>query len=74
MGDWSMYGVWGSVTLGWRGSGPSGKWDITGVGNANQRLFVVPTERLVVTVFAGQYNAFAPHSERILDRVLAARR
>ncbi len=45
---------------------------IAGVGNGNQRLFVVPSEQLVVTVFAGGYNAFAPHSERILDRCLAS--
>jgi CubicO group peptidase (beta-lactamase class C family) len=74
IGEWSDEGVWGYGYQWWVGDLPSGQRVLAGVGNGNQRLFVVPGERLVVTVFAGQYNAFEPHSERILDRVLAARR
>lgn len=72
IGDWSEGGVWGYGYQWWVGDLPSGHRVIAGVGNGNQRLFVVPSERLVVTVFAGQYNAFSSHSELILDRVLAA--
>jgi CubicO group peptidase (beta-lactamase class C family) len=73
IGDWSSGGLWGYGYQWWIGDWPTGQRVIAGVGNGNQRLFVVPSERLAVTVFAGGYNAFAPHSERILDRVLAAR-
>ncbi len=56
------------------GDVPSGERVVAGAGNGNQRLFVLPVERLVVTVLAGQYNLpFKPHSEMILKRVLAAR-
>jgi hypothetical protein len=51
----------------------TGETVVAGVGNGNQRLFVLPAERLVVTVLAGEYNVFEGHSERILERVLAAR-
>lgn len=74
IGDWSREGLWGYGYQWWIGDWPTGQRVVAGVGNGNQRLFVVPSERLVVTVFAGQYNAFAPHSEAILDRVLSARR
>ncbi len=73
IGDWSSGGLWGYGYQWWVGDWPTGLRVIAGVGNGNQRLFVVPAERLVVTVLAGQYNAFAPHSEAILDRVLQAR-
>jgi CubicO group peptidase (beta-lactamase class C family) len=73
IGDWSSRGMWGYGYQWWVGDFPSGQRVVAGVGNGNQRLFVVPSEKLTVTVFAGQYNAFGPHSERILDRVLASR-
>lgn len=73
-GDWSDGGIWGYGYQWWVGDLPSGYRVVAGLGNGNQALFVVPSEQLVVTVLAGQYNEFAPHSERILDRVLAARR
>jgi hypothetical protein len=43
-------------------------------GNGNQRIFILPEERLVVTIFAGEYNRGGGHSDRILESVLAARR
>jgi CubicO group peptidase (beta-lactamase class C family) len=43
------------------------------VGLGNQRVFVVPSEHLVVTIFAGEYNKLGGHSEHIFSRVLAAR-
>ena len=51
----------------------SGERLIAAFGNGNQRLFIIPDDGLVVTVMAGEYNRFEGHSERILDRVLAAR-
>lgn len=42
-------------------------------GVGDQKLFVVPGERLVGTIFAGQYNASEPYSPRIFTRVLEAR-
>jgi CubicO group peptidase (beta-lactamase class C family) len=73
VGEWSDGGVWGYGYQWWVGDLPTGQRVVAGVGNGNQRLFVIPAERLVVTVFAGEYNVFEGHSERILDRVLAAR-
>ena len=57
----------------WLGEMPSGERVVVGMGVGDQKVFVLPSERLVVSIFAGQYNAVEPHSERILDRVLAAR-
>lgn len=73
IGDWSRGGLWGYGYQWWVGDLPEGARVIAAVGNGNQRIFVVPSERLVVTVLAGEYNRFEGHSERILDRVLAAR-
>jgi CubicO group peptidase (beta-lactamase class C family) len=73
IGDWSDDGVWGYGYQWWVGDLPTGVRVVAGVGNGNQRLFVIPAERLVITVLAGEYNVFEGHSERILDRVLAAR-
>ncbi len=52
---------------------PSGERVVLGMGVGDQLLFVLPSGRLVVTIFAGQYNALEYHSDRILKRVLAAR-
>ena len=57
----------------WVGELPSGERVVLGTGVGDQKLFVLPSERLVVTIFAGQYNASEPYSDRILQRVLAAR-
>jgi CubicO group peptidase (beta-lactamase class C family) len=73
IGDWSDGGVWGYGYQWWVGALPSGERVVAGFGNGNQRLFILPDERLVVTILAGEYNKFEGHSERILDRVLAAR-
>jgi CubicO group peptidase (beta-lactamase class C family) len=73
VGEWSDDGVWGYGYQWWVGNLPTGVRVVAGVGNGNQRLFIIPAERLVVTVFAGEYNVFEGHSERILDHVLAAR-
>lgn len=74
LGKWSGNGIWG-YGYQWRvGKLPVGKkLAIAGAGNGNQRLFIVPEDKLVVTIFAGQYNLpFKPHSERILTRILQA--
>ncbi len=57
----------------WLGELPSGERVVLGMGVGDQLLFVLPSGRLVVTIFAGQYNALEYHSDRILKRVLAAR-
>jgi len=74
IGDWSNNGLWGYGYQWWVGDLSSGIRVIAGVGNGNQRLFILPSEKLVVTILAGEYNKFEGHSERILYRVLAARR
>ncbi len=73
IGDWSDDGVWGYGYQWWVGALTTGERVAAGVGNGNQRLYVLPEERLVVTVMAGEYNKFEGHSERLLARVLAAR-
>jgi CubicO group peptidase (beta-lactamase class C family) len=73
IGDWSDGGIWGYGYQWWVGDLPTGERVVAGVGNGNQRLFILPAERLVVTVLAGDYNVFEGHGERILNRVLAAR-
>ena len=76
LGKWSGNGIWG-YGYQWRvGTLPVGnRHVISGVGNGNQRLFIVPQDQLVVTIFAGQYSLpFEPHSEMILNRILQARR
>ena len=73
IGDWSDGGIWGYGYQWWVGDLPDGERVVAGVGNGNQRLFILPEEKIVVTVLAGEYNLFEGHSERILDRVLAAR-
>jgi CubicO group peptidase (beta-lactamase class C family) len=72
-GALSSGGAWGYGYQWWVGELSTGETVVAGVGNGNQRLFVLPAERLVVTVLAGEYNVFEGHSERILERVLAAR-
>ncbi len=56
----------------WVGELPFGEivW-AQGVGD--QKLYIVPGERLVGTIFAGQYDAVEAYSDRIFTRVLAAR-
>jgi CubicO group peptidase (beta-lactamase class C family) len=74
IGEWSRGGTWGYGYQMWVGRFPEGFEVAAGVGNGNQRVFVMPKERLAVTVFAGDYNRFEGHSERILLRVMAAHR
>lgn len=73
IGEWSDDGIWGYGYQWWIGDLPSGERVVAGVGNGNQRLFVLPDEGLVVTVMAGEYNRFNEDGLRILRRVLAAR-
>ena len=57
----------------WLGKMTSGERVVAGMGVGDQKLYVLPRERLVVTIFAGQYDAVEPSSGRILERVMAAR-
>ncbi|WP_170111895.1 serine hydrolase domain-containing protein [Photobacterium frigidiphilum] len=72
VGDWSDNGVWGYGYQWWVGDLRSGERVIAGFGNGNQRLFVIPKKRLVITINAGDYNLFTGQSERILQTVLQA--
>ncbi len=73
IGDWSSRGIWGYGYQWWVGRFPEGYEVAAAVGNGNQRVFVASKERVVVTVFAGEYNVFQGHGERILRSVIAAR-
>jgi CubicO group peptidase (beta-lactamase class C family) len=42
-------------------------------GNGNQRVFIVPEERLAITVFAGEYNKFGGYGERLFAAIMAGR-
>lgn len=66
---WSEDGVWGYGYQWWVGN-PEGKKVVAGVGNGNQRLFIVPEDKLVVTIFAGEYDKFEGHSNRLFYRIL----
>jgi CubicO group peptidase (beta-lactamase class C family) len=73
IGEWSNDGMWGYGYQWWVGAQRDGHVVIAGVGNGNQRLFVLPADRLVVTVFAGEYNRFEGHSARLFERIHHAR-
>ena len=73
IGDWSDDGKWGYGYQWWMGRLADGEQFAAGVGNGNQRLFVLPDADLVVTILAGEYNKFEGHSDRLLDRILSAR-
>jgi CubicO group peptidase (beta-lactamase class C family) len=68
--DWSRGGIWGYGYQWWVGRLPGGERIVAGFGNGNQRLFILPEERFVVTILAGEYNRHGGHSERILDRLV----
>jgi CubicO group peptidase (beta-lactamase class C family) len=63
---------WGYGYQWWVGR-PAGFDAAAAVGLGNQRVFLVPSQRLAVTIFAGEYNKLGGHSERIFARVMAAR-
>ena len=66
---WSEDGRWGYGYQWWIGTLPNGPKVIAGVGNGNQRLFIVPDAKLVVTIFAGEYNIGGGHSNRLMYRI-----
>ncbi|WP_087025390.1 serine hydrolase domain-containing protein [Thaumasiovibrio subtropicus] len=78
VGDWSDNGMWGYGYQWWIGDTdlaqtPQKQRIIAGVGNGNQRLYILPDHELVVTIYAGDYNAFSQHSQDILFKILAAK-
>ncbi|MEM7426691.1 MAG: serine hydrolase [Pseudomonadota bacterium] len=78
LGDWGGKGVYGYGFQWWHGRFPSAKGDIvsiTGVGHGGQRLFVIPEDRLAVTIFAGNYRSRDwMISERAMKRIVEAMR
>ena len=73
IGDWSRGGVWGYGYQWWVGRLPSGERVAAAVGNGNQRIFVLPELGVAITILAGEYNRFEGHSDRLLERIVAAR-
>ena len=73
---WSQGGVYGYGYQWWHGQfkSPTGDYTaITGAGRGGQRLFVVPQHKLVLTIFAGNYDTgYWRVSESILALVMAA--
>ena len=65
--------MWGYGYQWWVGALPDGSAVIAGYGNGNQRVFVVPDEQLVVTIFAGEYNVGGGHSNRLFGGLLSTR-
>lgn len=72
IGEWSNQGLYGYGYQWWIAKFQQGWQVAAGVGNGNQRVFVCPDERVVVAIFAGDYNKFRGHSERIFRRVMEA--
>lgn len=73
---WGSGGVYGYGFMWYPGRSKSepGNRIIRAAGNGDQRLFIMPEEKIVVTVFAGVYNQFRHRNgEAILARVMAAR-
>ena len=69
---WSGPAKYGYGYQWWIGS-PGGIDVAAAVGNGNQRVFIARKERVAVTIFAGEYNKFAGHSERLFGAVMGAR-
>ncbi|MBC8369194.1 MAG: serine hydrolase [Planctomycetes bacterium] len=72
IGDWSQGGVYGYGLQWWVGTTRADDKLIAAVGNGNQRVYILPNSKLVITIFAGEYGKHEFHSERLLDRVIAA--
>ena len=70
---WSLGGIYGYGYQWWHGKFPRGYTAIVARGNGNQRMFILQEKRIVVTIFAGDYNKFTPYSERLLRRIMEAR-
>lgn len=77
IGSWGHGGVYG-YGFQWRHGNfksPFRYTAITAVGNGDQRLFILPEQQMVVTVFAGVYNRYHHRNgERILKEIMSALR
>jgi CubicO group peptidase (beta-lactamase class C family) len=71
IGAWGGPAKYGYGYQWWIGT-PGGVDVAAAVGNGNQRVFVAQKERVVVTIFAGEYNRFEGYSERLFANVMAA--
>ena len=74
--NWSLDGIYGYGYQWWPADfrGEYGKFSaITGVGYGGQRLFVIPENDMVVTIFAGNYgNGIWRMSEQVLAEIMVA--
>jgi CubicO group peptidase (beta-lactamase class C family) len=74
--QWSMEGAYGYSYQWWHGifGSESGEYTaLAGLGYGGQRLFILPKEKLAITIFAGNYgkgNWIMP--EQILSEIIAA--
>lgn len=74
---WSAGGIYGYGFMWYPGrvQGDNGYPVVRAMGNGNQRIFILPDQKLAVTVFAGRYNRFSfPLGEEIRKRIAAAHR
>ena len=72
---WSTDGVYGYGFMWYPGQskGPRGTQIIRAAGNGDQRLFILPEHRIVVTIYSGLYNRFdVRNGKHILARVIEA--
>jgi CubicO group peptidase (beta-lactamase class C family) len=72
IGDWSQSGVYGYGLQWWVGTTRADEKLIAAIGLGNQRVYILPESKLSVTILAGEYGKSEFHSERLLDRVIAA--
>ena len=73
---WGPPGVYGYGFMWYPGrvQGPTGYRVIRASGNGDQKIFVMPDEKIVITVFAGNYNDYSFQSgEKVRVRVMSAR-
>ncbi|HNY31574.1 MAG TPA: serine hydrolase [Fibrobacteria bacterium] len=74
IGAWSNGNMWGYGYQFWVGNLPQGHRIVAARGLGDQNIYIVPEEKLVVTTYAGAYNSGVKNSERILRRILSAKR
>ena len=75
IGLWSANGVWGYGFQWWHGNfvSPKKYSVIAGHGYGGQRVFIVPSEKLVITIFAGHYGFHVSDETEILHRIVTAK-
>ncbi len=65
-------GMWGYGYHWWVGRLSSGQPVVAAMGNGNQRLYLLPEQKIGITLLAGQYNQKVKRSNELLMRVVSA--